>query len=99
LPAVVESNRAGDQERLAYGDGSVQKRLPRPDAFQQSALIPQNRVEDSKTTAGREHAFGHNPAHAGDLVAQLGPGEWGQCRGIHISVWQMPKKVTRRPNA
>src|SRR5689334_672694 len=44
LPPVVETYGAGHQERLAHGNSPVQKRLPRPDAFQQTALIPQHRM-------------------------------------------------------
>ena len=62
LPAVIEAHRAGDEQRLPDRDGAVEERLPRPDALEHAAVVPQHRVEDPEPAPGRQHALGHHPA-------------------------------------
>ena len=73
LPAVIEPDRPRDQQRLPDGDGAVEKRLARPDALEHAAVVPQHRVEDPEPAPGRQHALGHHPPDAGDLLADLAP--------------------------
>ena len=99
LPAVVEPDRPRDQQRLAHGDGAVEKGLPRPHAFEHAAVVPQDGMEDPEAAAGRQHALGHHPSDAGHLLADLGANQRGDGGGVDVAVGEMPEEVARGADA
>ena len=99
LAAVVEAHRPGDQQRLADGDGAVEKRLAGPDALEHAALVPQHRVKHPQPAPRREDALGHDPADAGHLLAHLGLGERRHGRCVDIAVGEMPEQIARGADA
>jgi hypothetical protein len=72
---VIEADRTGYQERLTHDDGTIEKGLTGPDALEEPALIPENSMEDSKPAAGWQNTFGDYPAHAGNLLPDICPGQ------------------------
>ena len=93
LAAVVEAHRAAHQEGLADRDAAVEEGLPRPDAFQDAAVVAQHRVEDPEPAPGRHDALRHHPADAGDLLADLGPGQRRHRGGVDVAVGEVPQEV------
>src|SRR2546423_11676676 len=77
LTAMIEADRARDEECLPHRYAAIQERLPRPDAFQESAVIPTYRVEEPETPSGGQHSLGHHLTHTGHLLAQSSVGQRG----------------------
>jgi hypothetical protein len=78
LAPMIEAHRPRDEQRLAYCYAAVKERLPGPNTFQQSAIVPQHRMENPQTAPSRKHAFGHHSPDTGDFLAQLRFGERSQ---------------------
>jgi len=74
LPAVIEANRAGDQQGLPHFNRSIEEGLSGPDAFQQAAVVTQDGVKDPEATSRWQHALGHHPSGAGNFLTDLRPG-------------------------
>jgi hypothetical protein len=96
---VIKSDRARNQKGLTYGDGSIEERLTRPDAFQQSTLIPKYDMKDPETAAGRENPLGDYPAHAGHFLTHLGAGQRCQGRSVDVAMGEVPEEIAGGPDA
>ena len=99
LPAVVEPDRPGDQQRLPHGDGPVEERLARPDALEHAAVVAQHGVEDPEPAPGGQHALGDHPPDARDLLPDLRPDERGHGGGVDVAMGEVPEEIARGADA
>ncbi len=99
LPAMVKSDRTRHQERLPDRDGPVEERLARPDALEHAALVAQHGMKDPKPPARGQHAFGHHPPDACDLLPHFGADERRDGRRVDVAVGKVPEQVARRAYA
>ena len=53
----------------------------------------------SGALAGGDHTLGHHRADAGDVVADPGPGQRGDGRGVDVAMREMPEQILRGGDA
>ncbi len=86
LAAMIIAHRTGDEQQLAYLDRSLEKRLTRPAAFQQPALVLQHRAEHPQPSPRREDPRAHDTPHAAHLASHGGAGERRDGGGVEVAV-------------
>ncbi len=98
LPAVIEPDRARDQQRLADLDAPVQERLPRPDTLEYSAIVSEHGVEDPETLPGGQHTLRDHSPDARHFLPDFSLHQGGDARRVHVPVRQVPQEIARRPD-
>ena len=99
LSPVVVLDWARGQEELSGFDRAVEKRLSRPRALDDPTRVLEHRTEDPQAAARGHDGLRHHPTDHGDVPADTRLVDWGDRRGVEVSMRRVVQQVFGNPHA
>src|SRR5438105_3429442 len=96
LAPVVVAHRTGHQQHLPLLDLTLQKRLARPRALEQAALVAQDGPEDAQPAPRRQHAGGDHLPDAAHLLAHPRSSQRRDGGRVEIAVRSVIQQIADR---